>query len=354
MISRDFRFLNVMTQGYPSRTSAGACFDQIFPIVIFSISALGCNPERVSKHQQELHTQVHQFYESAFNEFQNEIGNSAQEIERCVNSKKECFSPSSNADELSSVYVPEFSKKSAAVSAFKSVSRTLETHWEDFLKRHPYVSWLYILDATTGSLRISPATPTELTFGKSIDFRTFEFFASAQQDYPRVSWQKKTKEDISGTGLILMASKAVKKSHNEISHVISGDLKVSSIAKSVQPLFDEFVSKTRAKGFHFFAYLKPDNHFRSPISEYASDQAEWLSLRSFSNNDSEFLHVTPMAQAKLLSIEEKARALSARILKQTVPGPMYVTGRVQLGQHPYHCSVSQLPNPQVILWICVR
>jgi hypothetical protein len=124
------------------------------------------------------------------------------------------------------------------------------------------------------------------------------------------------------------------------------------MSKSVQPLFDEFIAKTRSKGFHFFAYLKPTHHPRSTISEYASDQGEWLLLKAFSSSDSELLHVNPMTQAKLLLIEDGATRLAQ--LQEKSLTQNYVTGRVHLGNALYRCSASQLRNPQVLLWICSR
>ncbi len=317
---------------------------------------LGCNPERLSHHHEELHSKVHQFYQDAFDGFESEIEGSAKLIERCLDSKSRCSANGSAPDQLSSLYVPDFSPKGSVLQRFKQISTPLEASWDAFLRAHPYISWFYVLDVLSGALRISPATPTDMTFGKSMDFKTFEFYESATREYPKVAWQKKTKEDMSGTGLILMASKAVKNLRGQVSHVISGDVKVSFMSKSVQPLFDEFVSRSRSKGFHFFAYLKPEHGLRSQISEYASDQAEWLSIKSFSNNGDEFLHVTPVVQAKLLSIEDRATALANQAVQETLPGyaASFVTGRVHLGQAPYHCSVSQLKKPQVILWICSR
>jgi hypothetical protein len=332
-------------------------WNRIVVLAILLLILQGCNSDRISSDQEELHSKVHQSYQQAFDDFEAEIENSAKLIEGCVDQSKKCSASASVpavSDQVSSLYVPDFSPKGSALRHFKELSMPLEVNWDDFLKNHPYVSWLYVFDVTSGALRIAPATPTELTFGASMDFKNLEFFEAASREYPKVAWQKKTKQDLSGTGLILMASRSVRNHKGEVSQVVSGDVKVSYMAKAVQPLFDQFITKTRSKGFHFFAYLKPTHHFRSPISEYASDQAEWLSIKAFSNYDDEFLHVNPVTQAKLLSIEERATRLDPAPLNSTTKTPSFITGRVHLGDAPYHCSVSQLRKPQVLLWICAR
>lgn len=325
----------------------------IFALIGVPLLLAGCSMDRVSRQQELLHLRVHEFYQRAFSDFESEIEESANLLEGAVQSKTKPINVRKKGL-LSSVYVPNFSPRGVVLNQFLEKTNPLETRWDQFLSSHPYVSWLYIFDAASGAMRIAPATPTEITFGKSMDFSKFEFYESAVREYPKVAWQNKTKEDISGTGLILMASRAVKNSPNKVAQVISGDLKVSLISKSVQPLFNEFVSKSRTNGFHFFAYLKPEANIRSPISEYASDQAEWLSIRAFSNRDEEFLRVSPLAQSRLVSIEEKAIRLSEKNASAGHQKTTLVSGRIQLGNAPYHCSVSQLSKPKVLLWICAK
>jgi hypothetical protein len=315
----------------------------------------GCSSDRVPQDQKTLHVEVHRFYENAILEIENEIRTSARLLEQGLR-ENTLTSPVKRPvnDLLSSLYIPLFSKQDHSRDQFFKYSQPLEIRWDQFLKKHPFMSWVYTFHVQSGALRIAPATPTELTFGKSMDFKQFEFYQSAVEHYPEVTWLNTTKEDMVGTGQVLIVSQGIRSSEGRTTHVVGADVKVSALARSLHPLFNEFVTRNRSQGFHFFSYLKPEHHFRSPISEYATDEAEWLSIKALTQSGHEFLDVSPEVQAKLLEVEKRATALADQSPSAQLSHVPLVTSSLSLAESVYRCSVSQIKKPRILLWICSK
>ena len=314
----------------------------IAPLLLLLLTGTACTPRGLSLDHRKTHEIVHNTYQAALTETENEISESAKVLEKCLQRDKNCSE--SVFFSLSSIYVPNFSKRGEPLKKFLKISSPLEGRWDSFLKSHPFISWIYVFDVASAALRIAPATPTEMTFGKAMDFRKFEFYQSAESNFPGVAWQNKTKEDMSGTGLILIVSKAVKQRNGKIL-VASADIKVSSLAKGLQSQLDAYGAKTRAKGLLFFAYLKPKNHPRNLISEYATDEAEWLSVKAFNATDDNFLKVPPETKLSIQNAERKAEEMDNSAIIETTAA---------IGDSSYRCSVSAIRHPKVIVWVCAK
>jgi hypothetical protein len=211
--------------------------------------------------------------------------------------------------------------------------------WNDVLNQMPYVSWMYAYDPTSATLRISPSSDTQTLFGSNLRFDKFDFYVNAQTHPNEIRWATKAKEDINGTGLILVGSRTVQVKNELQPPVVAADLNVNRILKSKAKDFLEYHDTDNLKELFVFLYTK-QAEARFTAGQWAMDIHSFTTLKP---NEADILSVKENERPPLIALESKATTSTEPVI-----APVHLRGT------DYLCSTSWIKRPNIYIWICTR
>ena len=200
-------------------------------IFILSIFTFGC---KSGSSNNEAHLKSHQelndFVLQSVKKVEQEVSDLGTKLKSTYSNNKDTNLNAVTETELSSFYVPKTAPKTPTLERFRIASRVLDSSFEKFHKETEFTSWHYVYDSDTKSLRIYPRTNPSSFFGEDLTFDSFSFFKLAVENFHLGVWGD-LKEDIKGTGKIVIFSKAILLDGHKNMTVAGIDLHILSVFK---------------------------------------------------------------------------------------------------------------------------
>lgn len=205
----------------------------------------------------------------------------------------------------SSVYVPKRSRKMhKQLLEMKSYFATLDKGFKDYVSSSSFLSWAYLYDSKTKLVMIYPSTNTQVLFGEDLIFDDFYFYKSAVSNYPNGVFSE-IKDDINGTGKILIYTKMVKsESRPDSKFTVSLDVNISRLIKN--SFSKEIVNSKSFRGKRFFAISYTEGASRIDVLDrYSVDPSVFNSETTDVFNESRItIDWVSKLKANQLSTEE--------------------------------------------------
>jgi hypothetical protein len=179
--------------------------------------------------------------------------------------------------------------------------------------------------------RILPSANTRLLFGENLIFDSFSFYQDALAAYPRLGWTP-VKEDINGTGRIVIATQAIRLPESSRYTVVAIDVRLNQLLKDRYPQIQAFAQRNHLGHVFVFSYYRKGAS-RTLVSDFSTDLTLWNQLKP---QDNQPLHVNQDEANRLEHLEEQAAAhpLSVRMAELTLRGEPYLCGQSQVRSLP--------------------
>lgn len=309
--------------------------------VILYLLFLSASCSSVNNMQNDLKS-FHDFFlnnfESTISTVQNSGSQNIQELQKIFNDKQECFQNDMQS-KISSIYIPKSSVKENRLYCTVKTVLNLENYWEKLYKKLGLLSWLYVYDHETKSFVIYPSTNTQLLYGDDLTFETFYFYKDAVANYPNGIWTG-VRDDVNGTGKILIYSQAIKLSGNNKYTVLGIDMSLTKILDQYQSQILELSDKYNLNNVFIISYLKNKNkrHF----------------VHEFSTNPKAFNTIYPM-RWDLISMnqlgDKELSDLEATITKIPLKS---MNIALSLADRKFYCGFGRIKSVNVYSLICAN
>ena len=171
---------------------------------------IGCAPSDFVGEQEQISMELSQSIESSLQVTKNTVADFSKNLMQHVSDLKNCKKIKENK-QYSSMYYPKSAIINQRTTCFVQATQLSEKDWYQFFQASDYVSWIYSFDAASKVKRITPAAKVKFLFGPDLMFDSFSFYKDAVAQYPMVTWTA-VKEDINGTGRIIIATRRRQKS----------------------------------------------------------------------------------------------------------------------------------------------
>jgi len=310
-------------------------------ILVLAINLLGFRSVSDDRYatQLDLHSEMHKYYGNILKSTEEILSESSKALEESFLKNQPCDPARQNRSEAdSSFYVPLSSRESSDLDCFRSKSKSLEGIWNRALDAMPFISWIYSYDDYSGTLRIAPSTDTQTLFGKDLRFDKFSFNTAALAKNPEIAWGEGAKEDIIGTGLILIASKALTPLHHKSPLVVSVDLNVNRILKSKAKDFLQMRRDLDLQDLIVFLYTKtPSTRFAA--GHWVIDENQWSTLKP--------------TKGEILSVSENEYPSLKKLEDSAVVGKVS-SAKMNFRGSSHFCTMSRFETPSLFLWICSK
>ncbi|MBI2343385.1 MAG: hypothetical protein HYV02_03470 [Deltaproteobacteria bacterium] len=158
----------------------------------------------------------------------------------------------------SSFYVPKSAVRGTALNCLAEVTAQFDEEWKALYERTHYISWMYVYDNATKATRLYPQTNTYALFGPDMAFESFYFYHGAVAQLPHGVWSG-IRDDINGTGKIVIYSKALKCAHCRDYLVVAMDLRLDGISDRHRSQFVQFEKMIGGKKAVLFAYYRSES-----------------------------------------------------------------------------------------------
>jgi hypothetical protein len=314
-------------------------FDTTLTIYLLGMSLLAgaCDPQaRTYDAHLKLHSEIAAFANKGAHDVELEVSRLTDQLLATYRSEN-VGDNLKNVSDLSSFYVPKSAPKSYLLKSVRLADQNLDKSFEAFQKKKNITSWHYVYDSDTKSLHIYPKTNPYSFFGEDLTFDSFSFFKLAVEHYPRGAWGE-LKEDMKGTGKIIIFSKAITLKHHKAPTVMGFDLHVSSLFKPFVEKFLALELNDTDKHVVFYAYIEGSN-IRDIAYEFTTDPQKWKTLRPVHNT--------------LPNIAESERAIFHHLQEQAglFPGRVF-EAKIQMANLSYLCSVAKIPKLSISTFLC--
>jgi hypothetical protein len=204
------------------------------------------------------------------------------------------------SSKIVSIYLPKSAKKGNNLNCLQTSASYLDLPWKEFYESTGFLSWLYVYDGLTKSLRIFPSTNTQAIFGNDLVFDSFDFYKISNEQYPQGTWSE-LKFDVNGTGRLLIRTKAVEFPKRKPRAIVSIDVKMDHLFRQFEADMLEFARKRQLKQLFLFSY-QVQNEKRTVAHDFSTNPIEWRVLRSFQGGS---LNILPQEKIQITTLEDK-------------------------------------------------
>lgn len=312
----------------------------------------GCRNGSLEKDQRSVHISIQAYVDGAFQSTHDRIHKWTQMLRRNLADKinrNQCkkirrqnmqsvIAQDTRKDALSSVYIPRSAHLSTRSDCFLEASQDLENEWNSFYQKEGYVSWIYAYDGVAKVKRILPIANTQTLFGDDLSFDKFSFYVDAAANYPKPTWTR-VKEDINGTGRIVIGTEAFKVDEKDKDFVVvCADIRMESLSKRHLRDLHTFAQEYRLHHLFMYSYTIEGNR-RRLVSDFTTNLALWSQIKPI---DQHFLNIQSAQDAAIVAMEQDLQKKGARV----------VSKKVGLNQSEYFCSLSKSENLNIFTLIC--
>lgn len=226
---------------------------------MFFLFIFSCDSNKqIFEDQKRTHREFESYFEKTFLKTEAKVDYYAKKLQEQYQLRGDC---KYKKPSKSSIYIPKSAKIGKKLDCFLEVSEKLDDEFEDFYNDLKIISWQYVYDGETKALRIHPATEPESLFGDDLTFDGFSFYKGALQNFPNGIWSD-LKDDINGTGKILIYSKAFKLIESDNYSVVGIDLNTDELLKKNRHNIISFSKERKGKNILFKSYLKKGNRYQ--------------------------------------------------------------------------------------------
>jgi hypothetical protein len=305
-------------------------------MILFIVSCSTNNPP-VPALQLELHREIGTFFKNSSEEISKKIFEDVQILKKQFeeNTSSDGSFPTNND---SSFYMPSSATDKEKLIRFQQASKVLDPRWKILYDSTGYLSWLYAYDHESKGLRIYPATNTQAIFGPNLTFENFDFYKTAVSAYPNGRWTN-VKEDINGTGRIIMYSQAVRLNSESTEYVvIAYDLQTDRLLKRFH---EQILSLANIIGSNhiFFISYKPNGIQREIACEYSSNPNDWKAIKS---QKGRLLNISDNEMDSIISMESNTTGSNTETWK----------ANVLINKMKFNCSLGYVTSIPVFTLFC--
>lgn len=243
--------------------------------MICFLLVLSCSgKDNIIKKQINLHAEFSDYFRHSLIEASKTIDKNAEDIKQ--NYSLSYCPEKYMVSEKSSIYIPKSAVVDAHLCNFLRATSIVEDGWLRSYKNNKFISWLYVYDANSKIVKIHPATNPISMFGEDLIFDTFHFYSGAVSSYPKGSWAK-PKEDINGTGTILIYSKAVQLQNKPSKAVVAVDIRIKHFLDKYINAIVNFSEAQNINYLFVISYIKKDKDIIL-VNDFATNPIKWNAM----------------------------------------------------------------------------
>ncbi len=291
-------------------------------LIMFVLTACSRSHE-IQNSQQELHKKFLQHCENILHATSTAGQEYIQILQNNYRTNQTC-PETALKNELSSIYIPKSAKHGNQLNCLMQASQMLDNKWKRFYDTANYISWIYVYDNNTKGLRIHPATNPRSLFGDDLTFESFNFYKDAVAKFPMGSWSG-ARDDINGTGKIIIYSQALKLPKQDEYAVVGIDVKTEQILRPFHEEILDFSQQINSPHVFLITFMRRNQQY-IPIHYFTTSPEKWSLLKS---TYGEKLNIPKQEQAALASLEETALKTPETILSK----------RLTLNHRKHLCSM---------------
>lgn len=302
-----------------------------------ALIGVGCSKSRTGVSEQEhLHADFLAHFEQVLKATESQGQQYIETLQHYQPQQGHCSADSLHSV-ASSIYLPKSAQRGNQVNCLMKFTQVLDRPWAAFHRDSGYVSWVYLYDNNTKSLRIYPATDPQVLFGDDLTFESFSFFKGAMAAYPKGAWSN-IREDINGTGKILIYSQAIRFPGEKDAAVIGIDIQTNQILKQFQEKILAYADRVRSPHMFLMSYYHRDDS-RLVAHEFSTNPRQWMVIKTADD-------------IRVMQGHAKGTTLTA--LEKRVQHPLQpVTQKIQFHGEPFLCTFGRLNLLNIYSLLCV-